>query len=963
MGKKILLTGDVVVDHHIYTGERTKASMTGQRGVKTVRELGGANNAVKLINEMINQAVEHNSQEMKELQANRDRCLKARDEAKKDYEKMIKAGKPETCIAKKAKVLEIAEENLDTAAKKLQKNTSAIEEGWSVEYALEQPNLHEKPCGHHAFAVWKPCALCPEKKDTKDKVWRAAPLLGYGHETALNPCDIPEAQPFVPTPKPKGKEQDILVIDDAGTSFRTEKHKACWMLPSPQNSKPEWILLKMSSPVCRGDLYNELIKNYSKRLIVLVSAKELRLEHVNISNGLSWELTVETLRDSLHRNPLLKELAEWCKHLIIIFSGDGALWLDRTKVGKPRATLVYSPGSIEGMSTEDCEGESLGYMACIIAALTREIIAMQQRIGEKEKEQSPHFDQALKAGLGAMRDLRYNGHGIVGQPDSAAGFPAARLAKELLAGTKVFKEAFVPWSDAEIRQAGSWSILEQSQRPVDQDIRPSLIGLAKLATVMGTVALEKYPFARFGNLFTVDRKEIECLRAMRKLMREYKNGDQKKPLSIGVFGPPGAGKSFGVRQIANEIFGKESWIEFNLSQFNDVEDLTGAFHQVRDVVLGGITPVVLWDEFDSQQYKWLQYLLAPMQDGKFQEEQLTHRIGRCVFVFAGATSFSFKTFGPKPAQEGWTNFKLAKGPDFHSRLDIYYNVLGPNPRLLSEAPDSDKADPMDKCYPLRRAILLRSFLMKDPNKMLDIDNGLVSALIEIPWYRHGARSLEKIADYLKPRQKGDSVRCSALPAPTTLAMHLAAEINRALQDETDENQGVAKFYELANQDMKFKIPAVTEKLAPAIHETWRELGRKEGWLKKQNDVDYKKLSEFLKNSNKAAAQRMSDILSYVGLRLQPGAATPAERELVQKYLEHHVELLAELEHIGWKNWHEAQGWKYAAVRNDANQEHDCLKDFDELTEKDKGKDREQVLHFPDFAEKGGLKIVFAVAAK
>ena len=37
--------------------------------------------------------------------------------------------------------------------------------------------------------------------------------------------------------------------------------------------------------------------------------------------------------------------------------------------------------------------------------------------------------------------------------------------------------------------------------------------------------------------------------------------------------------------------------------------------------------------------------------------------------------------------------------------------------------------------------------------------------------------------------------------------------------------------------MKFKIPAVTEKLAPAIHETWRELGRKEGWLKKQNDVE------------------------------------------------------------------------------------------------------------------------------
>ena len=80
--------------------------------------------------------------------------------------------------------------------------------------------------------------------------------------------------------------------------------------------------------------------------------------------------------------------------------------------------------------------------------------------------------------------------------------------------------------------------------------------------------------------------------------------------------------------------------EFNLSQFQDAPDLNGAFHQVRDLALAGLTPVVLWDEFDSRDLHWLQYLLAPMQDGRFQDGQLNHAIGKSVFIFAGGTSWN-----------------------------------------------------------------------------------------------------------------------------------------------------------------------------------------------------------------------------------------------------------------------------------------------------------------------------------
>lgn len=53
----------------------------------------------------------------------------------------------------------------------------------------------------------------------------------------------------------------------------------------------------------------------------------------------------------------------------------------------------------------------------------------------------------------------------------------------------------------------------------------------------------------------------------------------------------------------------------NASQFSNPEDIIGALHQVRDEVLNGKLPFVFWDEFDSKEYLWLQYLLAPMQDG------------------------------------------------------------------------------------------------------------------------------------------------------------------------------------------------------------------------------------------------------------------------------------------------------------------------------------------------------------
>lgn len=911
----ILVTGDIVLDHHIYEGERMHLRDEAVPGLSLIIEPGGAALTQSLVSAV--------------FQGQQDELLAAWK---------LKA--------------ELARKN----GKDVPNEPAASARDVALAYDLGDGKSSICPFPNHliSYAEWKPS---PGKG--KESVWRVGRGLGFGRITESK---TPEAGDSFPKANTKiAKTPDILILDDAGATFRHQSQQPHWHLPAAgkgaraKSSLPQWVVLKLGGSVDQGSLWQRLEEiGASERLVIVVSVKVLRLMEAQLNPGLSWEQSAGQLMAELAANPALQPLRE-CRHLIVSFGTDGAVWLNLEKPEAPAATLIFDPAHGEGEWCDGVKGEVFGYNTCLVAAVVAELTSAL------EKNSQPNVAQAVACGLSAMRRLREDGHGPTQRDKRSvpgAGFPVAAIAAEIIKPVHSFAQAAVP--SASGRNGASlttWSILAASQGPAANG-RP-LFGFARQIALRGEAALKGVPHLRIGQLLTASRQEMESLRLVKRLMLGYRDAKTRnpKPLSIGVFGAPGAGKSFGVRELSTGVFGDPGaksyagWMEFNLSQFKDPTDLIGAFHQVRDRVLQGFVPVVFWDEFDSGNYKWLQYLLAPMQDGKFQEGQITHPIGKCVFVFAGATSATFEAFGPKPGNDDdEKQFRLAKGPDFKSRLDASLNVLGPNPAEPDVKPSDkrgrgtvrSKSASADIFFPVRRAILLRALLGCGSGERLDMDSGLLTALLSIPRFKHGARSVEKLVDPLKAaRQDGKPVRRSLLPAASQLTLYVDPP----------------KFYSLCQEAEAFKQDEFVKIIAPAIHETWRKIARTQGW-KPTYDVPFAELPLDAVRSNEAAARRMPENLALVGLRLEPGLATQEQEAAILAHMELHVELLAEAEHEGWMVQQLSEGWRHGRVRDDQQRFHECLIPYHELREIDREKDRGSVRHYPDFARTAKWKITF-----
>jgi hypothetical protein len=785
----------------------------------------------------------------------------------------------------------------------------------------------------HSYAMWAPYKIDGR---SKDRVWRVQEFLG------LNPAKLEGLSKNKQVPLNKDPESpDLIVLIDANLGFRD--HQECW--PKGLANNQSWILVNTTKAVAQGPLWNHIQGNNCKRLIAILNATDLRGEQVQISSRLSWERTAQDIAWELIYNPTVIQLTK-CACVIVSFGPAGAI-LFLNNAAEPSIVLFFDTNAMEGQWGRQYEGSMIGYNSCLVSAVAREILLNNEK---------PDIKRGIQTGIRAMRVLHVSGYGVYNNclnnhETLQLAFPAEKIAAELTKDENVVSTVELKPSSLAVRLQNSanprqmnpfWTILEDKYTG-------SLEQLAKNIVRQGSEsALPEIPIGRFGDLTTVDRREIEALQSVSSLIREYLGRYQKTPLSIAVFGPPGSGKSFSIKQVAKSVApGEIESITFNLSQFGGIEGLYDALHQVRDKALTGKIPIVFWDEFDTtldqQKMGWLRYFLAPMQDGEFQEGQIVHPIGRSIFVFAGGTYTSMDTFGNDLGERQRIDVKM---PDFVSRLKGFLDILGPNPYKF----ESNHRNINDPYYIIRRAILLRSVIERSASRLLrndgsqktvSIDEGVLRAFLLVRKYEHGARSIESIFSMSQLSGKTCFER-SCLPSESQLNLHVNGREFTALMNQMELSD------------------SIIEKMAKAFHNRYCEYLRsvkQYSWGPETSEekkthsslVEYDKLPENEKEQNRNNVKDIPRKMDKVGYMM----ATNRSNEPIVEFQKEEVEYLARLEHERWMAQKLSEGWHYGKLSDKANKIHEDLLEWEKLPDDVKENDRVMIRAIPQIIATAG----------
>ena len=791
------------------------------------------------------------------------------------------------------------------------------------------PNKQFHPCQdqfHNSYALW---SLFDEGKQA---VWRVEQYLG------LDPVENYGKAGTAPFPIKSTEQPRIVVIDDANLGFRDRPD--LWPEAIAEGANPDWIILKMACPVAQGPLWEHLRDHFADKLIVIIPVNDLRRSEVHISQGLSWERTAQDIVWELVYNPIINGLGA-CSDVIISFDTAGAVHLTRRIDGKlapvPEGFLYFDPEIIEGNWREKHAGAVIGYTTCLSSSLAYQLI---------KAPEAPDISQGIQSGLAALRLLHQNGYVLDQTIPEQLQFPLKAIAEKIAAPNQSFAAVSIQnpvfaygqekGQQAEENRNGWWTILE------DQYLE-NLHQVAEKIVLNGIEpTLDDVPLGKFGHLLSVDRQEIESFRSIHNLASEYlKKDNQKKPLSIAVFGAPGSGKSFGITQVAQTLApGRVQVLEFNLSQFSGPEEIIEALHLVRDAVLSGKIPLVFWDEFDTplnkQPLGWLRFFLSPMQDGSFRQGQIVHPIGRSIFVFAGGTSHRIDEFGAALDPD---EYRAAKVPDFISRLKGFVNILGPNP-------PENGAD-TDPYYIIRRAILLRSllersasqlFVKQNGNKALNIDGGVLKAFLEVGKYKHGIRSIESIITMSSLSGKHSYER-SCLPASDQLNLHVDS----------------GEFLSLV-QTMKLK-GELLEKLAQANHKIYQRMmeGKSTGTAGDSSLKEWESLPDDEKEQNRDAIKDIPNKLAAIGYVMIPSRSNQPIFHFPQQ--DQDAIALAKIEHQRWWDGKLNAGWKVGKVTDKENRIHASMVPWEELSKEEQDKDINFVRAIPEILADAGYTMI------
>ena len=638
------------------------------------------------------------------------------------------------------------------------------------------------------YSVWQPT--------DGDKCWKASKILGATELAKIKKYDINIIQ--------SAKIAVLYVID----ADRYEKAaKAC--------SNSMKIIQLQDIP----DI-NSTIKPKPNDIIIF-SSDTFREKNFAVSRGLSWEKSVLQICNEIFHNHRCKKIREY-NYILITFGSDGCLLISkRREKNSSESNEIQFPYAHLGIFKDDllydcyivfdkdrsefdytsADASVFGYLIVFQAAITLSLLKAPNfnDIDKEDYDVKEALIKGVLSGLNAMRKLCDIGYT---KKKNSLLFPIEEIKKTIDLGLQNY--IVRNDKDPNIKYREQKNLYNYSQsRPINLAMLTSNIrnhsfsildhedNYTKIAKSIATCGFDtkhigmggyiNIPCCKFGKLITIDKNEIEKFRAIMIQLRCYIDSNIARPLSIAVFGQPGTGKSFGIKEIVSHLKSegkrKIETLVFNLSQMNTIEDLLNALQLVRDEGLKGNVPLVFWDEFDTVKDKqilgWIKYFLSPMEDGSFQGGQIMHPIGRAIFIFAGSCSHSLDEFKNKIESLDTSNLTDnadSKGKDFISRLKGHVDIIGPNPHKNN----------FDSTYGIRRAILIHSIMINrfpeytNAKGIINIDEYVLDALLTTKYYYHGARSIASIINMSTPTNK-ERYNYSCLPTKDQLNLHVDSD--------------------------------------------------------------------------------------------------------------------------------------------------------------------------------------------
>ncbi|GFF74879.1 hypothetical protein IFM61392_06747 [Aspergillus lentulus] len=731
---------------------------------------------------------------------------------------------------------------------------------------------------------------------------------------------------IVPT---KDDRVAAMVLQDADAEF-TNCGDAVDFL---QLLHAETVIYRMVSPLGRGRVWDAVRplpmpdgyggrKLPADKMIVVVSAEDLRADGVELCYSTSWEKICEDFVENLGSNGQLDTLVT-CAHLIVLLGCDGVIYHRGRQMTEP--ILFFDPRSEEG-SFERCHGGHMpGVVEVFVANLTAEIV---------QSSDGSSIEGAIRRGLlGARRftELKYRNSQADDRPKYPISEVMGRYKDPGSDGGNLITMS-IPAESISQGKTGGWSILQQNVGD------PVL--MAHHIVIDGVLSAANWiPIARFGELTVMDRAEIEAYRAIFNAIIMYMSSEQTKPLNLGIFGARGSGKSFAAVQVATSaaaVCGREvQQFKIHLSRASKVEDLVNTLNAVRDSTLSGRLPLVYLDGFDGHHADvpvgWLDYLLPPLLTGRFLDRGEMRHTGPAIFLLSSNTARRLDDLRNESFRETYGERSTTKMQDLVSCLHGYVDIRG-----------FDRLDETDTLYPVRRAIALRHILEQrapalQASGKMSIDESVLDGLLLTPTYRNGYRSLISIITMSNLSGKHHFERAS-LPSEGQLGLHL----------------DYATFARCAQYNML--SDEVCNSIAKRLHETYvahrvlmAETQQERRDLESQRSLNsWDFLDEEFKESARAHAADIPRKLRLIRCFM---SKTENHRSPVTELDPHELELLAEREHERWNAERLRKQWRLGE-RDEKQRTSPFLVPWMDLAERWKDIDRVMVGAYPNILPDG-----------